>query len=305
VGGRKLNSVLHKNSNSLKLGESWEISGYNENISVVKEGALKGKSLNQLIDEYKEELLGDSVFKKFGHTFPLLVKFIDANQDLSVQLHPNDELAYKRHKSFGKTEMWYIIHADTDAELIIGFNQEVDQALYENKIAKGKLPKLLRHIPVQKGDSFFINAGTIHAIGAGILLAEIQQTSDITYRVYDWERKDVNGNSRELHTDLAFDAINYKSKDDKKLIYDSSQVMSELMRCDYFTTNLLKVKESIVRDLTKIDSFKIYICVKGSGTISINSDYKCVNLGDVFLIPAINKEVILMGNNMELLEVYI
>src|SRR6056297_3527835 len=200
-GGKKLKSILNKQTNRDDLGESWEISGVTGNISVVANGEFKGFSLKDLLEEYKEKILGEKIYKEFDTDFPLLIKFIDANTELSVQLHPNDELAQQRHNSFGKTEMWYIMQADEGAKINIGFKESVSKEDYISRLEEGKIVELLNFEEVKKGDSFFINTGKVHAIGAGVLLAEIQQTSDVTYRIYDWDRTDDDGNSRELHTD--------------------------------------------------------------------------------------------------------
>ena len=209
-GGKKIQSILKKDFSPLdNCGESWEISGVPDSESKIKNGQLSGHTLNQVIREYKGRLLGIRVYEKFENQFPLLIKFIDANDDLSIQVHPEDELAWKRHKSFGKTEMWYIIQADENAELIAGFNKEMNKNLYMDHFHNGTLIDVLNREKVKAGDVFFIPAGRIHTIGKGLLLAEIQQSSDVTYRIYDFERKDSNGNTRELHIDEALDAIDY------------------------------------------------------------------------------------------------
>ena len=209
-GGNKLQQELNKDfSSERKIGESWEISGVTNDISVVANGELKGKNLSELIQEYAEQLLGKKNVQKFGSEFPLLIKFIDANDVLSIQVHPDDELAKERHNSFGKTEMWYVLGAEKESNLIVGFNQEVDQNLYQKKLKEGKLEEILNLEKVEKGSTYFIPAGRVHAIGKGILVAEIQQTSDVTYRIYDYNRKDDQGNTRELHTEWALDAIDY------------------------------------------------------------------------------------------------
>ena len=215
-GGTKLKTYLNKPISSEITGESWELSTVPSDVSVVKNGLFKGKNLNELIDLYPEEMLGKSVFARFGKQFPLLFKYLDAREDLSIQLHPNDELAKARHNSFGKTEMWYVMQADENARLIVGFKEDSSREEYLHHIENKKLISLLNEVPVKKGDVFFLETGTIHAIGAGIVIAEIQQTSDVTYRIYDWDRVDANGNERELHTEFALDAINYKTTFTKK-----------------------------------------------------------------------------------------
>jgi len=304
-GGNKLKTLLNKETKSGCLGESWEISSVENNVSLVSNGLYKDKSLTELIEIFKEELLGVSVYEVFGARFPLLVKFIDAKLDLSVQLHPNDQLAKKRHDSFGKAEMWYVVQADESSTLIIGFNQVVDKETYQKVLREGEITSLLNFKKAKKGDSFFINTGTIHAIGAGVLLAEIQQTSDITYRVFDWNRKNINGEERELHTDLALKAINYDTKDHEKLKYDELNSPSNIVSTEYFTTNYINVVDKLIRRFNEIDSFKIYMCVQGEGAVTINLNKEQISLGETVLIPALCKEIILEGNGMVLLEIYV
>ncbi|PKD17128.1 mannose-6-phosphate isomerase [Salegentibacter salinarum] len=305
-GGEKLKTILNKETNRDDLGESWEISGVEGAISVVSNGELKGFSLKDLLEEYKEEILGKKIYKEFDADFPLLIKFIDANTELSVQLHPNDELAQQRHNSFGKTEMWYIMQADEGAKINIGFKESVSKEDYISRLEEGKIVELLNFEEVKKGDSFFINTGKVHAIGAGVLLAEIQQTSDVTYRIYDWDRTDDEGNSRELHTALAIDAIDFEKKDDFKLNYEKTKnTSSEVASCQYFTTNYLPVEGEIKKDYSNLDSFVIYMCVSGNGEVSVNGNSEKIAQGETLLIPAQNKEVKLSAENCELLEVYI
>lgn len=305
-GGNKLKNILHKPSTSDKTGESWEISGVKGDISVVENGPLKGQTLNALLKEYREQLLGVKNYKKFGTEFPLLIKFIDAKTELSVQLHPHDELAKKRHNSFGKTEMWYIMQADEGAEINIGFKKSISKAEYLEHLNSGKITELLNFEKVKKGDSFFINTGKVHAIGAGVLLAEIQQTSDITYRIYDWDRVDEQGNPRELHTDLALDAIDFEKKDDFKMEYSRVEnKSSNIAACEYFTTNFLPIKGKVIKDYSQLDSFVIYMCVSGEAEISINGNSEKISQGQTLLVPAENKAVKITSESGELLEIYV
>ncbi|MBN4082894.1 class I mannose-6-phosphate isomerase, partial [bacterium AH-315-A23] len=211
-GGEKLKTLFNKKSTRKDIGESWEVSDVNGNVSVVTNGDLKGKTLQEILRLYKDQLVGENVYKNFGDNFPLLIKFIDAKEALSIQVHPNDDLAKERHNSFGKTEMWYVMQAEDEGDLIVGFNKDSSKEEYVEHLENKKLLEILNQEKVKKGDVYFIPTGRIHAIGAGVLLAEIQQTSDITYRVYDWDRLDDEGNSRELHTELALDAIDYSSE---------------------------------------------------------------------------------------------
>lgn len=305
-GGNKLKELLNKDSNQENIGESWEISGVKTDISVVENGELKGTSLNDLLSKYKEAILGKKVYEAFGAEFPLLIKFIDAKTELSVQLHPNDEIAKQRHDSFGKTEMWYIMQADDNAEINVGFKKSISKEEYIKHLEAGKITDLLNFEKVKKGDSVFINTGKVHAIGAGVLLAEIQQTSDITYRIYDWDRKDAQGNSRELHTALAIDAIDFERKEDYKLEYDSVENQSSnIARCEYFTTNFLPVRGELEKDYSQTDSFVIYMCVSGKAEVEVNGTSEILDQGQTLLLPACNNKVNISADKAELLEVYI
>lgn len=305
-GGKKLKNVLNKESNTEFLGESWEISGVLNDISVLENGPLAGSSLIDLLKEYKSDILGKKVYNNFGEEFPLLIKYIDAQSELSVQLHPNNELAKLRHNSFGKTEMWYIMQADEKAEINVGFKNTVSKQEYIEHLENGRIVDLLNFEKVKKGDAFFINTGKVHAIGAGVLLAEIQQTSDITYRIYDWNRVDADGKYRELHTTLAIDAIDFEKKDDYKLLYDTKENQSSnIARCEYFTTNYLSIKGKVEKNYTDIDSFIIYMCVNGEVEIEVNGYLERIKQGQTLLIPAVNKKVNFFAEDAELLEVYI
>ncbi|MDT0687427.1 type I phosphomannose isomerase catalytic subunit [Autumnicola psychrophila] len=305
-GGNKLKDILNKHSVVENLGESWEISGVQDNVSVIENGPLRGTSLKTLLEEKKGELVGEKIYEQFGNDFPLLIKFIDARTELSVQLHPNDRLAKKRHNSFGKTEMWYIMQGDDNAKINVGFKETISRDDYLQALEAGEITKLLNFEEVKKGDSFFINTGKVHAIGAGVLLAEIQQTSDITYRIYDWDRKDADGNGRELHTALAIDAIDFERKDDFKLSYEKKiNQSSNIARCQYFTTNFLPVKGKVKKDYSELDSFVIYMCVSGEAEISINGNSENIKQGQTVLIPAKIQKVDIQGENCELLEVSI
>ncbi len=303
-GGNKLNLLFNKSAKN-NIGESWEISDVDSNISIVDSGLLKGKSLTQLIIFFKEDFIGASVYKTFGNNFPLLFKFIDAKEDLSVQLHPNDQLAKERHNSFGKTEMWYILDTDEDAKLILGFNTLIDQNVYQKHLFENTLSEILQYKKVKKGDSFFIETGTVHAIGAGVVLAEIQQTSDITYRIYDYNRPGLDGELRELHTDLAINAINFESKKEKLEYKDEINIPVNLCKSKYFHTNKLSISNLIKRDLSLIDSFVVYMCLEGDGEIIANNYSEIFTKGDTLLIPAIIKNINIKTQSAIFLEVYI
>lgn len=308
-GGDKIRSVLNKDFGALpNCGESWELSGVQGNVSVVSNGYLAGNDLEELIEVYMGDLVGDQIFEKFGLEFPLLVKFIDAADDLSVQVHPNDWLAAERHQSNGKTEMWVVLQAEADSRLQIGFNQEVDEEKYLHKLEAGQLADILNFEQVRAGDAFFIPAGRVHAIGKGVLLAEIQQASDITYRIFDYNRRDLYGNLRELHTEEALEAIDYSSENKGKIPFvPNSNQSVELVKCDYFTTNLLEINRSVEKDYNEIDSFVIYLCYEGSVTINAESGSEELTKGEVILIPACIEHVEIKLNSAKasLLEVYI
>jgi len=306
-GGEKLIKYLYKKSNRKDIGESWEISDVEGDTSIVSNGLLKGKDLKQLIQEFRSDLVGEKVYDYFGNKFPLLIKFIDAKEALSIQLHPHDDLAKKRHNSFGKTEMWYVMQADEKANLIVGFQKDVTKEEYLDHLENKTLIDILNIDEVKKGDVYFIPTGRVHAIGAGVLLAEIQQTSDITYRVYDWDRQDDQGNYRELHTEEAIDAIDFCSKSNYKTEYSKSHnTSSEIVSCPYFTTNILPVEGEITLDHTDKDSFVIYMCVEGSVSFTYQDKQVILNMGETLLVPASIKEFTIFGKERsELLEVYI
>lgn len=306
-GGTKLESILDKPTDgSNEAGESWEISGVEGNISIVSEGELKGKSLVELIDEFKGELIGEKVFEQFSNKFPLLIKFIDANDDLSIQVHPDDELGMKRHNSFGKTEMWYVVSADEGSTLISGFNKETSKEEYLQYFESGRLVELLNREDVYDDDVFFLPAGRVHTIGKGLLIAEIQQTSDITYRIYDFDRVDANGKARELHVEEAIDAIDYGFYDTYKTEYDKSSAEEEIGSSQYFITNRLLINESVSRDYSAFDSCIIIMCLQGDGEIDYEGGVIQYKLGDSILVPkAISDISITPRKKSKLLEVRI
>lgn len=309
-GGNKLSTVLGKKLPlDKKIGESWELSAVEGDVSVVTNGFLKDNNLRELVEVYMGDLVGEKVYEKFGNDFPLLIKLIDASDDLSIQVHPNDELAQKRHNSFGKTEMWYVVGHDKDAKIYVGFNQPVDKQTYVKYLNENKLADLLNVETAAKGDTFFIPSGRIHAIGKGNLIAEIQQTSDITYRMYDWGRVDANGQSRELHTEQAVDAIDYSFYPKYKTEYEAKENQSNtLVECPYFTTNLIKLNKGkgLETDYTMLDSFVIYMVLEGDVEVKHNDGTESAKAGDTLLLPATLEQVTLSAkSNAEILEVYI
>jgi mannose-6-phosphate isomerase len=304
-GGQKLQQILNKPTSSTEAGESWEISDVEGDTSVVSNGTMAGTSLKSLMELHTTDLLGHKNFQQFGTKFPLLIKFIDAKSDLSVQLHPNDALAKARHNSFGKTEMWYVVQADPDSNLIVGFNQPMTKELYLKHLEAKTLESILNFDTVEAGDTYFIEVGRIHAIGAGVLLAEIQQTSDITYRVYDWDRVDSKGNRRELHNDIALEAFDFDMPDNYRVNYSrDAQTSTELVSCPYFTTNVLEVKTSLLVE-NNHDSFMIYMCVEGSAIVKIEGHQTEFSKGETVLIPAGIKSFSISANHAKLVEVYI
>jgi mannose-6-phosphate isomerase len=307
-GGKKINTLLNKKDASPLCGESWEISGYEGEISIVSEGFLEGNELPELIEIYMGDLVGDKVFETFGLQFPLLVKFIDAAEILSIQVHPDDTMAYERHKSFGKTEMWYIIQADEGSELISGFRTRLDKKSYTRLLETGQLESALNYEKVSPGDVFFMPAGRVHAIGPGILLAEIQQTSDLTYRIYDFNRRDDKGNLRELHTEAALDAIDFKVFDTYKTSYP--HIVNKTVNtvdCRYFTTNVMHFSKPVEKDFNLIDSFIIYMCTEGEGEILYGEGGRVTFVkGETLLIPAVLKSLVVKPTiPSTLLEIYI
>lgn len=290
------------------IGESWEISGVEGDISVVVNGELENKTLEEIISTYKGQLVGEKNYETFGTKFPLLIKFIDARDDLSIQVHPDDEMAGKRHNSFGKTEMWYVINAAPGAFLYSGFKKQMTPESYVESIKDNTFVDYLVKHELKKGDVFFLPAGRVHAIGAGTFITEIQQTSDITYRIYDYNRKDANGNGRELHTELAKDAIDYKIYDSYQTPYTRKENQPVLLEtCKYFTTNLLEVTKDITRDYSDIDSFVVYICMGGACSIRDDKGNDLyVKQGESVLIPADTKNVsISPDGSVQLLETYV
>ncbi len=307
-GGKKLPQKLNVEvGEDVKIGENFAVSGLKNDQSVVSNGALAGKNMTELIDTYKEDLLGAKVYQQFGNNFPLLIKYIDANDDLSIQVHPNDEQAKIKHNSFGKTEMWYVVDAEAGAGLVSGFSKKTSADEFEQYHSSGKLMELMQKHSTAAGDTFFIPAGKVHSIGAGNLIAEIQQTSDITYRIYDFDRRDKFGNPRELHHELAKDAMNYTDNESGKVAYEAKTNESvELASCQYFTTNVLNVSGDISKDYSQLDSFVILMNVGGKCTIKAADVSIELNEMEATLIPAsIDKVELAAGDSAKLLEVYI
>ena len=302
-GGNKLNQAVSAELQMDNLGEIWSISGVAENISIVENGVLTGKNLQELIEIYQEKLVGKKVWEKFGKEFPLLIKFIDAAQPLSVQVHPDDEQAKKLHNSFGKSEMWYIMEAEKDSELIIGFKEGIGKSDYEKHLKTETLEEILGKIPVEKGDAVYIPAGRVHAIGAGIVLAEIQQTSDVTYRIYDYNRIDKDGKKRELHTNLALNAIDFNPIEEIKTKYDSTDnQLNALIKSPYFTTEIFTGNQEV--SITENDEMRIYICTEGVFKFQTQNGGTQLDKYQSLLMPAkIDSYKIIPEENSTLIEV--
>ena len=307
-GGTAIRPFKEMIPDEKRTGESWELSHVEGNNSVVANGVLEGKTIGELIAQFGTKLLGEKVIGQFGATFPLLIKFIDAQENLSIQVHPDDALAQIRHHSWGKTEMWYVVKAAPNAALYSGFSQQIDSKEYERRIEDNSIMEVLQRYEVKEGDVFFLPAGRIHAICAGCFIAEIQQTSDITYRIYDYNRKNSNRNSRKLHTELAKEAINYKVYHNYRTIYTPApNQIVPLVQCKYFTTNLLELDIPKERDYAALDSFIIYICIEGKATLQDDClNELSIHQGQTVLLMAeTHKVTILPDSQVKLLEVYI
>lgn len=292
-GGEKIATYKQIATDRRQIGESWELSGVEGDVSVVAEGPDAGKTLTELLARDKERLLGSRNYERFGTEFPLLIKFIDAREDLSIQVHPDDRLAWERHRSKGKTEMWYVVAADEGAHLRSGFTRQVTPAEYEKSVADDTITDLLTDHEVRPGDVFFLPAGRIHSIGAGLFIAEIQQTSNITYRIYDFNRRDANGNLRELHTEQAKGAIDYSVEADYRTRYEAVKDRPvELVACPYFTTTLYDLTRPCEIDLAATDSFLVVMCIEGSGTLTDDQGSAMpLRQGETVLVPASAKSL--------------
>jgi len=306
-GGNKLNTVLNKGFKGDNNGESWEISDVKGDETKVANGEFSGKTLKELSEQFKGQLLGNNVYETFGTEFPLLIKFIDAKTPLSIQVHPHDHIAKERHNSFGKNEMWYIMDADDSAEIIVGFNNQLDKKTYSEYLDNNNVLEVLNSVKTKAGDAFNIPTGRVHAIGAGVMLAEIQQTSDITYRIYDYDRVDkTTGAKRELHNDLALDVLDFEVQEAYTTTYKTeSNVSNKLIHTPYFRTNFINLTKEINKDYSNTDSFVIYICTKGRLEIKTISGHYTLAKGESILIPAnINELKLNPKEESKILEVY-
>lgn len=306
-GGSKISLLKGCDNVSDNIGESWEISAIEGCESVVADGQDEGLAITQLVEKYGDALLGKAVTNRFGKSFPLLFKFIDANADLSIQVHPDDEYAMHQHGGLGKTEMWYVMDSDEDAKLKVGFKKDMTKDSLRKSISDSTIADKLMTYNVSKGDVFYIPAGRVHTICAGTFLVEIQQSSDITYRLYDYDRVDKEGNKRELQFELAVDVIDYKARNNCRIEYKIGESgVTNLAKCKYFTTNLLKTSDLMLRDFRDIDSFIVLMCMKGSVEIVENKERRTLIHGHTVLIPASADSIqIIPSEPSELLEVYI
>lgn len=306
-GGDKIAPYKGLSTDKENIGESWEISGVEGSESIVADGPDKGLTLTQLIDKYGGRLLGERNYKKYGDVFPLLIKFIDARQDLSVQVHPSDELAAKRGAKFGKTEMWYVLGAEKGARLANGFNRQVNPEEYKSLVETGAIMDVLNFNTIKPGETYFIPAGRVHAIGKGSFVAEIQESSDITYRLYDYKRKDKDGKERRLHTEEAFDAINFSDTEGKAVDYVVHRdIPVNLVTSPFFTANLWQIDHEVMRDYSEWDTFVAIICTKGKAEISAADHIETLKAGMTVLIPASCKKLTIVPDGIfEALETFI
>ena len=286
-GGTKIKHLKGIEINSDSIGESWELSAVPGSVSVISNGVYKGASIQELLEQFGEDVVGSKVFKEFGTTFPLLIKFIDAAKDLSIQVHPNDVIAQERHQCLGKTELWYILEAKEQSSLYSGFSQSVSKEEFLDKIRKNEVVDVLNKFYTKRGDIFYLPAGRVHSIGAGNFLVEIQQTSNITYRVYDYDRVDKNGKKRELHTDLAKDSIDYGMYDDyhSHLILDK-QGEHIIKKCDIFTATLHRLFDEKTMQVSSKGCFTILICIDGNATLTDNvGNVETIRTCETVLLP--------------------
>ena len=305
-GGSKIVTFKHLQSDLDNVGESWEISGVPGDESVVANGEWKGKTLNEVLAEMKDKLVGADNYQRFGNRFPLLIKFIDARQDLSIQVHPDDEIAHKQGKPMGKTEMWYVMDSDENASLKVGLKKKITPEEYAQMVEDDTICDALGNYKVKSGDCFFIPAGRIHAICSGSFIAEIQQTSDVTYRIYDYKRKDKNGNYRQLHTKEAAEAIDYTVLDNYRTEYTPvKNEATPLVSCPLFTTAVYDLTEPMTLDYTELDAFVILIALKGEGTILTSSgETFSFREGESVLLPA-TTDMVKVEGTIKFLETFV
>lgn len=291
-GGDKLAALKGTGPSQERIGESWELSGFPEHQTPVAGGSFSGIALNDLLPFFGDEILGPRLSERFPDKFPLLVKFIHAAQDLSIQVHPDDEMAQRIHGENGKTEMWYVVDAEPGASLYCGFKDSVTPQEFETLVRENRITKVLSGYEVKKGDVFFLPAGRIHAICSGCLLAEIQQTSDLTYRIYDYGRKGADGKHRDLHIGLAKEALDYTVQPDYRTSYElSPDTENVLVRCPQFTTSLYSLSKPLKKDISKLDSFLILICTEGAAQIVTDEGSASLKKGETLLVSCSSRSL--------------
>ena len=305
-GGTKIDPFKNIHTQLRKIGESWEVSGVPGNETVVSEGPYAGRKLNDLVAELKEQLVGRANYERFGNEFPLLIKFIDARDDLSIQVHPTDEIAHRQGRERGKTEMWYLMPSEPDATLLCGLRKQITPEEYKQMVSEKTIVDAIARYPVKEGDCFFLPAGRIHAIGSGCFLAEIQQTSDVTYRIYDFDRHDDLGRPRELHTELAAESINYEVLPDYQTHYTPQKDQGvQLVECPYFTTSVYDLTEPMTIDYSELDSFVILIGLSGAGIVTEPDGSRFVlRAGETVLLPATTTQLTVEGT-VKFLETFV
>jgi len=306
-GGDKIKTVFGMDYAPLpNCGEAWVLSGYGEEISVVSNGFLAENQLDELIDVYMGDLVGEAVFEKYGTKFPLLIKILNSNDWLSIQVHPDDKLAESRHNDLGKTEMWYVAHAEPGAELISGFNRDMNAELYLSNLNNGSILDIMNYEKVKEGDVYFMPAGRVHALGPGLLIFEIQQTSDLTYRIYDFERVDDKGIPRQLHTELALDALDFTKHDSYRTEYEPAfNKTVPVVESTYFNTSVIHFDKPVIKDYSSLDSFVILQCAEGKCRIEFEGGTEMLQAGEVLLVPAIMERIqIIPLVETKILEIY-
>lgn len=309
-GGTKLRDLYGKGvpESMDRCGESWELSAVEGSLSVVENGFLAGNNIQELAEVYMGDLVGEKVFQEFGVEFPLLIKLIDTTDYLSVQVHPDNQMAERLHHAFGKTELWYVLDAESDSQIVTGFNRRINPQEFQQALDSDQLPSLLKQELVRADDLFYVPARSVHSLGKGITLVEIQQTSDVTYRVYDWNRTEPDGTKRELHTDLAIEAIDFEANPvsaERTTVVPN--VPQELKHTPFFNVNRLYLTQSVERDFFEHDTFRIYICLEGAASIrSANTEEVFISKGELVLMPAnLTLAVIVPQAEAKLLEVFL
>lgn len=304
-GGNKIIPFKQLDADMEQVGESWEVSGVKDNESIVANGEYEGMKLNDLVALLKGDLVGKENYERFGNEFPLLIKFIDASKQLSIQVHPNDEQAKAKGLKRGKTEMWYVMESAPDATLLSGLKRAITPEEYKAMVENDTITDALCEYRVGEGDVFYLPAGRIHSIGAGTFLAEIQETSDVTYRIYDFKRKDKDGNYRQLHTEAAAECIDYSVENDYRTKYEPRKNEGvELAQCPHFTTSVYDLDEPMLLDYSELDSFVVLIALSGECTLSTGDTETQLRAGETVLLPATTQTLNVSGT-VKFLETFV